>query len=445
MLSYADVISCSRRFGIQYIASFICTLFCLIAGYAFVPPSASADHANELIFLHYWTDDMSGGINEMMQAYNKLHGKTPVRSTGFEHESFKVGIKVMLDSGHPPDMFSYWAGARTETLVNLNYLASIDQVWMQANLDAIFPPSVQKACTYHGHKYALPLTQHYAAFFYNKKLFQQHDIAPPKDWKAFLKACETLKQAGVTPIALGSREKWPAQFWFDYLLLRTAGPDFRHELMNGSKPYDDPRVIKAFTLWKELLDAGYFNAMPNLLDWAEAAKLVHSGQAGMTLMGTWIIGLFENQLHWKQEEDYDFFRFPIINKSTPLAAVGPMDVVLVPNDGRQSEVNKILAYLSEPEPQMAMSRGSGALSPSSAVTMDFYPPMQQRILKTIRSTPNWAFNYDLATRPCIARQGLEMMARFLDSPDTYTTLLKQLAKDSCLLITPPRNAQVTHD
>ncbi|MBC15806.1 MAG: ABC transporter substrate-binding protein [Desulfovibrio sp.] len=445
MISYAVVISCSRRFGIQYITSLFGTLLCLVAAHAIVPSTASADHANDLIFLHYWTDDLSGGINEMMQAYNKLHDKAPVRATGFEHESFKVGINVMLDSGHPPDMFSYWAGARTETLVNLNYLTPIDQVWLEAGLDSIFSPTVQKACTYHGHKYALPLTQHYAAFFYNKKLFEQHALKPPTDWKSFLKACETLKQAGVTPIALGSRDKWPAQFWFDYLLLRTAGPAFRDKLMKGDKPYDDPRVIEAFAMWKGLLDSGYFNQMPNLLDWAEAAKLVHSGQAGMTLMGTWIIGLFENQLHWKQEEDYDFFRFPIINKSLPLTALGSMDVVLVPRHGRHSEVNKILAYLSKPEPQMAMSRGSGAFSPSSAVTLDFYPPMQQRILKTIRSTPNWASNYDLSTRPCIARQGLDMMARFIDSPDTYNTLLQQLAKDTCLSISPPRSSQVPHD
>lgn len=445
MLSYADIISYSSGTRLEILKSGVCALLFVFALCLPALSAAAENESNELILLHYWTDDMSGGINEMVQAYNNLPHHTPVRATGFKHESFKVSIKVMLDGETPPDMFSYWAGARTRALVDLNYLAPIDTVWHKAKLKKQFPPSVQKACTYHGHKYALPLTQHYVAFFYNKKLFQQHSLAPPTNWKSFLRACETLKQAGVTPIALGSREKWPAQFWFDYLLLRTAGPGFREKLMNGTESYDDERVRTVFQMWKTMLEAGYFNELPNLLDWAEAAKLVHSGQAGMTLMGTWVIGLFENRLNWRQEQDYDFFRFPVINASVPLTAVGPMDVILVPQEGRHDEVSEILAYLASPEPQKAMSRGSGALSPNSSIAMDFYPPLQQRILKTIRSTPHWAFNYDLATRPCMARQGLEMMVRFLDSPNTYPVLTKQLAEDSCLSISPPRNTQVLHD
>lgn len=33
---------------------------------------------------------------------------------------------------------------------------------------------------------------------------------------------DTLKAKGVVPIALGAKDQWPAQFWFDILLLRTA-------------------------------------------------------------------------------------------------------------------------------------------------------------------------------------------------------------------------------
>jgi multiple sugar transport system substrate-binding protein/raffinose/stachyose/melibiose transport system substrate-binding protein len=49
---------------------------------------------------------------------------------------------------------------------------------------------------------------------------------------------------------LGSRERWPAQFWFDYLLLRTAGPKYRAELMAGEKSYTDPEVVRVMEMWK---------------------------------------------------------------------------------------------------------------------------------------------------------------------------------------------------
>lgn len=62
----------------------------------------------------------------------------------------------------------------------------------------------------------------------------------------------------VTPIALGAKEKWPAQFWFDYLLLHTAGYEYRQQLMEGKISYTDVSVRKVFDLWAGLIDKGYF-------------------------------------------------------------------------------------------------------------------------------------------------------------------------------------------
>lgn len=386
--------------------------------------------SDTLIFLHYWTGPLSGGINEMAENFNRTSPGVNVRATGFEHESFKVGINVMLAGGSPPDMFSYWAGAKIQAMVDQNYLAPIDDAWNEAELDQIFPPAVAQACTYYTHKYALPLTQHYVTFFYNTKIFEKHGITSPESWEDFIAVCDKLKRAGVTPVALGSREKWPAQFWFDYLMLRTAGPDYRQELMDGSASYGDPEVEKVFAIWKSLLDAGYFNDSPNQLDWSEASKLVQSGEAAMTLMGTWIIGLFDGQLGLVQGEDYDFFRFPAMSPSIAMTALGPIDAIVIPREGNPNEAKKALAFFSDPGPQMEMSRGSGALSPSRAIPSSFYTPLQGRILKTIRKTPHWAFNYDLATPPEMAELGLNAFKEFIQNPARYRKILADIDQKS---------------
>ena len=395
-------------------------------------PSASGSLAKEhdLVFLHYWSGSLSGGINEMAGAYNRVSPPYPVRATPFEHESFKQSILSMLESGSPPDMFSYWAGAKVQTLVDGNHLAPIDKVWSEADLDTVFPPPVARACTYDGKKYGLPLTQHFVAFFYNKAIFKKHGIVPPVTWAQFRNACKVLREAGVTPIALGTRERWPAQFWFDYLLLRMAGPEYRQRLMRGEASYDDPEVFEAFCQWRQMLEAGYFNAAPSLLDWAEAAALVQSGKAAMTLMGTWIIGLFDGKLGWQQDKDYGFFPFPVMSKNVPMTALGPIDVILVSRKGHPDRVNRVLAYFSDPGPQMEMSRGSGALSPSQAIPPSFYTPMQGRILQVIRETPNWAFNYDLATPPEVAELGLEAMKLFVDQPGDTREIIPRLAQQT---------------
>lgn len=391
----------------------------------------AANQKNELTFLHYWTGGMNGGVQEMVNAYNTDNPQHTVRATEFEHESFKVAINGMLASDTPPDFFSYWAGARVQTLVDRGLLTPIDSIW-DGELTKTFPSTIADACTYNGKKYAIPITQHYVAFFYNKHIFKKLNLIPPRTWSEFLTLCTQIQKAGITPIALGARERWPAQFWFDYLLLRTAGPAYQKKLMAGEAAYTEPELVTVFEEWAKLLKAGYFNTAPNTLDWAEAAQLVHSGEAAMTLMGTWVMGLFDTHLRWKQETDYDFFRFPLMHDNVPITAVGPIDVLVAPHTVQVDHIQKPLSYFTNPGPQMLMSRGSGALSPSRAIPPSFYTNMQQRILSAILDSQHWSFSYDLAAPPEIAEAGLELFKQFIAAPDTYPQLLSTIETEVAL-------------
>lgn len=374
-------------------------------------------------FLHYWTGALSGGVGELVDAYNRQHPPVGLSVAGMEHESFKSGIKGLLISGRAPGIFSYWAGARTQSMVDAGHLVPIDDVWAQAGLGEAFSHAVADACTYGGKKYAIPVTQHFVAFFYDVRLFKRLGLTPPTDWAQFLDVCEAIRQAGVSPLALGSREMWPAQFWFDYLLLRTAGPAYRQRLMDGSASYGDPEVRAAFALWRELLERGFFNPSPESLDWAQAATLVRQGKAGMTLMGTWAIGLFNEKLEWEEDSGYDFFAFPVVDPAAPPVAVGPIDVLVASRVSDPSGAKAALSFFAKVEPQMEMSRGSGALAPNLQVPPSFYSPLKQRILKTVRETPNWAFATDLSTPPPVADVVLGTFAAFLRNPEQVDRIL----------------------
>ncbi len=405
-----------------WITPILLALFSLI----FIADNAAFEHPEKIIFLHYWTGAMSGGIDAMVEKFNRDQPEYRVRATGFEHETFKVSIKAMLRGGRPPDLFSYWAGARVQALVDAGYLAPIDDLWNSANLDDRFPKLIQDAATYNGRKYIIPVTQHYVCFFYNKRIFGELSLRPPTDWREFLSTCKALRErGGVDPIALGSREKWPAQFWFDYLLLGTAGPDFRNRLLEGRASYTDPAVKRVFSLWKELLESGSFNSAPNLYDWSEASKMVFHGKAAMTLMGTWVIGLFDGKLGWRQETDYDFFAFPILDPSVPVSSLGPVDAVVLPKEGKFRKAQETLRFFSDTGPQKEMSKGSGALSPNKNVPQEFYTGLQRRILSAIDRSDNWAFAYDLSTPHPVAETGLDLFYRFIAAPESRHALLEE--------------------
>lgn len=393
---------------------------------------AAASAADDTVTVsHYFTGELGQkGITEIFESFSDSTG-IAVEDSPIGHEDFKTGILVRAAGDSLPDVFSYWAGARTQFVVDAGNLAPIDEMWDANDLDSVVAKSVADGATlYNGKRYLVPFGYHYAGMFYNPKVMAEAGIEEmPKTWDDLVAACATLREMDIDPIALGSKNRWPAQFWFDYLLLRTAGPDYRARLMAGDASYTDPEVKKAMGLWKDLVDAGCFAANSNANTWTDASDQVARGDAAMTLMGTWITGYWNGQ-ELKPGEDYDFFEFPVIDASAPNAVVGPVDGLVVAANAEHPEAaRKLLAWLvSDPAVQAKWAQVQGALSPNVDVDVATYTPVMQRALDAVNNADAFAFNYDLATPPPVAEVGLNMFAEFMNDPSDVDGLMDKTQK-----------------
>ena len=141
------------------------------------------------------------------------------------------------------------------------------------------------------------------------------------------------------------------------ILLRTAGNDYREKLMNGDASYTDPEVVRAFGLWNDLVQAGYFYPDANAYGYIDSANMVANGEAAMTLMGTWIGGHFAS-VELTPGEDFDYFSFPTIDEDTPRASLGPIDTFVVSADAANPDAAKaFLVHLTNPDVQWAFAEG----------------------------------------------------------------------------------------
>lgn len=395
----------------------------LAAPFLFAPASAQED---AVTITHYFTGEIGlKGITEIFADFKEQTGTT-VADSPIGHEDFKTGILVRAAGNSLPDVFSYWAGARTQFVVDAGNIMPIDDMWAANKLDDVVAKSVADGATmYNGKRYLVPFGYHYAGMFYNPKVMAEAGIATmPKTWDELLAACKTLRDKDIDPIALGSKNRWPAQFWFDYLLLRTAGPDYRAKLMSGAASYTDAEVKTAMGLWKDLVDAGCFAANSNANDWTDASDQVARGDAAMTLMGTWITGYWNGQ-GLEPGTDYDFFEFPSIADGVPNAVVGPVDGLLIAANAKNPEgAQKLLAWLiSDPAVQAKWAAAQGALSPNVKVDTSTYTPVMQRALAAVNGADAFAFNYDLATPPPVAEVGLNMFAEFMNDSSSIDALM----------------------
>jgi multiple sugar transport system substrate-binding protein/raffinose/stachyose/melibiose transport system substrate-binding protein len=389
--------------------------------------------SGEITISHYFTGDLGlKAFNEQLAKFTKATG-VAVKDSPVGHEDFKTNILVRAAGHSLPDVFSYWAGARVQFIVDSNSLAPIDDMWAKHGLDSIIAKPVAQAATmYNGKRYLVPFDYHYVGMFYNPAALAKAGMsAPPATWDDFLGLCKALKAKGVTPIACGSKNRWPAQFWFDYLLLRSAGPEYRAKLMAGKASYVDPEVAAAFGMWKSLLDAGYFAPNPNADDWTDAADKVSRGEAAMTLMGTWITGYW-NGVGRKPSADYDFFEFPKVKEGVPNTALGPVDgLVMAANAKNPAGAQEFLAYMvSNEDVQASWTKAQGALSANVKVDPANYNAVMQKASATVAKAEGFAFNYDLATPPPVAEVGLSMFAHFLDDPSKAKEILAQAETDA---------------
>jgi multiple sugar transport system substrate-binding protein/raffinose/stachyose/melibiose transport system substrate-binding protein len=382
----------------------------------------------ELSVIHYFSDTLGQeAMGRIIQGFNEAEPGITTVDNSAGHEDFKTQILVTLAGDNPPDIFSYWAGARTQFVVDGGRLAPIDDMWAANNLDEVIPAGIAAgASTYDGTKYLIPMGYHYVGMFYNPQVMADAGITEmPTTWDELMAAADTLQAAGVTPFALGSMNRWPAQFWFDYLMLRTAGPEYRARLMAGEASYTDPEVVAVMEAWKELVDKGYFVENANAYDWTDAADQVANGQAAMTLMGTWITGYW-NGNSLVPGENYDFFPFPPMQEGVPNAALGPVDgFVMTAASAHKPEAEKMLMYFLDPQVQADWAQGQGALAPSMMVDPSIYNVVMSKANDEVANAEVFAFNYDLATTPPMAEGGLNMFAQFMNDPANFNDYLAE--------------------
>lgn len=369
----------------------------------------------------------AGAMDELTEMFNRQ--KTPYQLTSLpvDHESFKNRILEEIRSGKAADVYTSWAGARTQAISDR--LLPLDDVLPPQELADRFSLGLMRSAgSYNGQTKLIPLTQHYVGFFYNKAVFARLGLNPPENWHQLLGVASQLKAAGVIPFALGAKARWPAQFWFDYLLLRTAPLSYRHRLLSGRASWTDPEVARVFSLWNQLIQNGFFNSAPDRVEFdTGAARLVYQGEAAMTLMGSWLIGYLTGpQLQWREGEDFGFFSFPTIDPTLPPVALGPVDGLVIPKDSKNPEGAKaVLKHFVEPENQALLGRATGAISPNLKKGEGFESPLRRQIRAETIKAQAWAFNYDLATSPPAAEIGLQLFGDFLRAPSSYRRLLEE--------------------
>ncbi len=377
-----------------------------------------------LIYNSYMSDpDPREADAATVAIFQETHPNYEIVHSTIAHEDFKQAIRAYLTASTPPDVMTWFAGNRARFFIDNGQIMDISDVWEEQGWYESYPKGFQAMSTVDDAQYFLPTSWYWWAVYYRVSIFEELGIEPPTTWDEFLAVNETLKENGYTPIAIGTKYRWTAAAWFDYLNMRINGPEFHIDLMLGKESYDDPRVAEVFKYWRVLLDNGYFLEDAAAYSWSEALEPFIAGDAAMYLMGDFIRDSLPDEI----EEDLAFFRFPIIDPNMPIGEDAPTDGFFIAANSQHPEAAKeFLAYLGSVEYQTYFAEELGRLPTNFDVDRSIFTESQQQGLALIEGADFVAQFYDRDTTPEMADEGMNAMMAFWDDPDSIDTLLADL-------------------
>jgi multiple sugar transport system substrate-binding protein len=213
--------------------------------------------ADDLTVWSFWGDlgAKRSFIEETVRQFEAAHRGTKVKISWYDKNSLYAGLKTALRAGAGPDVF-YAENDQVEYIDNDLLLDLTDKL----NWNAI-EPWAKQAWTFDGKAYGLPLEATSQELYYNTKMLADLGVTlPPNrqlDQAEFLDLIKKARAKGITPISLGVGDRpYPGTPFTGEALLKELGATDYGLLLKGEVKWSDPRVIKALTFVKQMIDAG---------------------------------------------------------------------------------------------------------------------------------------------------------------------------------------------
>ena len=266
-------------------------------------PSAAQDASPEAVQasgeVSIWTEFTQGGeatgIDELVATWNAMGNGVTVTHRPIPNDEFFTVIRTALAGGDPPDLLQYEGYQQTRDFAAAGQLMDLTALWESAQDRFALSDAGAAACTYDGKIYCIPYTYSTGwQIYYNPEILEANGIEVPQNWTEFVAAMDTLKAAGVTPIALGAIDGWPAEHWWMAFLVQRCGVETVYQAINqDGASFTDACFVQAAADLQALVQNGYVSAGATGENYDTSQAVFLSGQAAFYQTGSWFASGWE--------------------------------------------------------------------------------------------------------------------------------------------------------
>ena len=261
-------------------------------------------------------------------AYEESTGNKVNDGSGTSNEEWKAKVLTDFETGSEPDVLFFFTNADAEPFITANKVVSIDEIRAEYPDYATNMKDSMMATAADGKHYAVPSAGFWENMFVNKAVLDDCGVAvpgPDYTWDQFLTDCQTILDAGYTPIACSLVEV--PHYWFEFAVMNNGSLDNQLEVPTvdaDGKLVDDAvseKWIAALDDLKELYDRGFFPKNTLTAGDAETVAMFGEGEAAFLIDGSWKVGYFTEN-HGDNLDDYAIAYVPAKGERKASEAIG---------------------------------------------------------------------------------------------------------------------------
>ena len=228
-----------------------------------------------------------------VKAYEESTGNKVNDGSATSNEEWKAKVLTDFETGSEPDVLFYFTNADAEPFISAGKVVSIDEIRAEYPDYASNMKSSMMAVAADGKQYSVPSSGYWENMFVNKAVLDDCDVAvpgPDYTWDQFLTDCETIKEAGYTPIACSLVEV--PHYWFEFTVMNNGTVENHLDVPTAGDDAAAAKWAAGLNDIKALYEAGYFPANTLTASDAETVELFNAGEAAFLIDGSWKVGYF---------------------------------------------------------------------------------------------------------------------------------------------------------
>lgn len=331
--------------------------------------AATVASATDLEVTHWWT---SGGeaaaVAELANAFDATGNKWVDGAIAGGGNTARPVMISRITGGDPMGATQFNHGRQTEELVEAGMMRPLTELAEKEGWkDVVRPSSLLDSCTVDGEIYCVPINIHsWEWLWLSNAAFEKAGVPVPSNWQEFVEAAPALKEAGITPLALGG-QPWQAGGAFRVLVVALAGPEIYHTVY-GDKDTEVAGGPELAEVFQALDDMRGMVEGANVQDWNQATNLVITGQAGGQIMGDWAQGEFQMA---EQVAGEDYTCLPGLGVRDVMSTAGDSFYFPTIDDEDVAKAQEDLAsVMLDPKVQVAFNLKKGSVPVRSDVDLE---------------------------------------------------------------------------